>query len=173
MTMPRPFRLLVLDALTAQIKKVSPANGYHFDVAEAVFRGRVWFGDDDPLPMVSILEPPLAIEQLRSQADNTGSEGDWDLLLQGWVPDDKSNPTDPAYAFVAEVIKSLAEAKTQKNGRTSDIFGLGAGLGRNFGIENMTIGAPVVRPADEVSARACFYLPVTFKIAEDMTNPFL
>ncbi len=175
MTLPVPFRLLVLQKLTEKLQAITPAHGYHFDLTSAVFRGRTWFSDDDPLPMISLLEPPFAIDQNRTQADNTDRTGDWEILIQGWVEDDSANPTDPAYVLAAEVIKALADSKKEiRTGtRTSDIFGLGAGFGdRDNAITALDIGAPVVRPADDVSARACFYLLVTFKIAEDMSAPF-
>jgi hypothetical protein len=174
--MPRPFRLKVLDKLILTLKGISPANDYYFDLSQdgRVVCGRTANGDDEPLPLVSILEPPLAIEQRLAQVDNTGNEGDWDLLIQGWVPDgpDQNNPIAPAYTLVAEVIQALAKAKRQKRGNSPDIFGMGAGFGDGAGIEDLRIGAPVVRPPDETSARACFYLIVTFKIAEDMSDPF-
>lgn len=174
MTLPVPFRLQILKNLTDTLKSVRPANGYTFDLTNDVYRGRVWYSDDDPLPLVSILEPPQAIEPNRTQADNSGRDGEWDVLIQGWVEDDKDNPTDPAYLLAAEVVKALAGEKTRWRAgtRTPDVFGLGAGFGNPNGIEHMSIGAPVVRPADDTSARACFYLIVTFKIAEDISNPF-
>lgn len=174
MTSPIPFRLKVMKKLTETIQSVTSANGYEHDLSASTFRGRVWFSDDDPLPMVSILEPPLAIDQIRTQPNNTGREGEWDLLVQGWAEDDPENPTDPAYLLAAEIAKALAGEKTRvrPGTRTSDIFGMGAGFDGSNGIENMSIGAPVVRPADEVSARACFYMIVTFKIAEDTADPF-
>jgi hypothetical protein len=173
--MSDPFRLRVLKALTAQLQTITPDNPdftYHFDVSQNVFRGRSRYGDEDPLPLISILEPPLAIERVKSQPDNSDSTGEWDLLIQGWAEDDPANPTDPAYTLVADVLSCLAQAKLQKQGRTSNIFGLGAGFGSPSGILDMRLGAPVVRPPDETSAKSCFYLIVTLQIAEDNRQPF-
>lgn len=173
MSAPVPFRLKALKKLTECIQRVTPANGYTNDLSDAVFRGRLAYGDDEVIPMVSLIEPPLAIESLKAQADNISRNGDWDILVQGWVEDDRENPTDPAYLLAAEVTMELAVEKQRKRGRTPDILGLGAGFGDEpNGITGMTIGAPVVRPPDETSARACFYILLTLQIAEDTSRPF-
>lgn len=172
MSTPIPFRLQVLRKITEVIETVTPSNDYTFDLTNAVFRGRLEYGDDEALPMVALNEPPLAIEALKAQSDNPSREVDWDILIQGWVKDDKANPTDPAYLLAAEVTKALAAEKQRKRGRTPDILGLGAGFNSPNGIMAMTLGAPVVRPPDETSARACFYILLTLQIAEDTSRPF-
>ena len=63
---PLPFKLRVLRAVTATLKTITPANGYFYDLSDdtdpdalhptRVFRGRAWFGDNDPIPMLSVLE---------------------------------------------------------------------------------------------------------------------
>lgn len=172
MTMPRPFRLKVLDKLTDLIKTITPANGYFNDmsVPDSVVRGRVFIGDNEPCPMVSLIEPPAAIEGIRTQSDNPSRFGEWDILVQGWVPDDRRNPTDRAYTLAFEVVKVLAAEKKKPvrpgTGGQRDYLGF-AGK-----IQDMRIGAPVIRPPDETSAKACFYLLLTLQIAEDMSDPF-
>ncbi len=168
MAFTEPFLLRVQKALVACIETVKPAGGYTFDLEGAVFRGRDIFGDSDPLPMVAILEPPVAPEELTSPRDSTGGYGEWDLLLQGFVdsdPTNPKNPTDPAHFLLADVKRALAKEK-RKNGSYNC---LGIEDGR---VEIKSIGRGIVRPADEVSAKAYFYLPLTLRIAEDPEEPF-
>lgn len=172
------FRLRVLRALTACLQEVTIANGYQHDISAAVFRGRdIFGGEDDPVPMVSILEPPLPIDQLVSPSLSTGSKGDWDLLIQGFVKDDHQNPTDPAHALMADVKKRLAIEKRRKrvnSSGTPDPFGMGFNNGKGNVVTDIIIGPGVVRPpGDGISNKAYFWLTLTLKIAEDIEQPFL
>ena len=171
-----PLRLEILRAITAALKEINPDNGYEFDLRDEetyegprtrVVRGRLTIGDDEPLPMLSILEPPMAIEAIstKRQPDNTKRAGEWDLIIQGWAKDDPYNPTDVAYQFEAEVRRRLSlEKKRGRPGRSEghNFFGLGTK------IYNMSIGTPVVRPNEHISEQAVFYLVLTLEIAEDM-----
>ena len=57
--MADPMRLVILKALCAHIEaQVRISNGFQHDLQGRVFRGRSVFGQDDPLPMVSVLEAP-------------------------------------------------------------------------------------------------------------------
>jgi hypothetical protein len=158
-----PFRLRVMKALTAALEEVLIANGYKYDLKGAVFRGRITFGDKDPLPMVSILEVPLPLDQVPSPSDGSVAAGGWDLVIQGFVQDDKKHPTDPAHILLADVKKRLALEKR----RLVD--------GSAFGykqISGMTIGPGTVRPPDENSAKAYFWLSLTLDLAEDLLDPY-
>lgn len=167
--MSDPFRLRVLKALTTTLKEITPANGYVNDLSESVFRGRDTFGEDDPLPMISILENPRATDPSQL-ADGTGSSADWELLIQGFVKDDHMNPTDPAYWLEAEVRKRLAQEKD----RARDFDGPGIfGLGQKAPcVTGIVIGNPVCRPADETSDVAFCWLAVTLTLVEDLEKPF-
>ncbi|MBI1620017.1 hypothetical protein [Aquamicrobium zhengzhouense] len=172
-----PPRLKILLALTDVLKEINPANGYEFDLTDdeharpRVVRGRLVIGDDEPLPMVSILEQPMADEPIRTehQRDNTINAGKWSLIVQGWAEGDKHNPSDIAYQLEAEVRKRFALEKKRPSarpgrGETRNYFGLG-GL-----IYNFTIGQPVVRPAEGISPHGTFYFNLTLEIAEDMAT---
>ena len=171
--MADPFRLRVMKALSALIEAVEvdmidDTGAAVTSLQGRVFRGREQFGENDPLPMVSLLEPPMAIEGVRVQSDNTKWSGEWDILVQGWVLDDKDNPCDPAYTLAALVRQALAtEKKKQPRGQRGADY-----LGEGLLVEELRIGAPVVRPADFPSTNACFYLLITLKIVEDILNPF-
>jgi hypothetical protein len=118
--------------------------------------------------MVSLIEPPLAIEPLstKKQRDNTIRNGDWDIIIQGWAQDDAQNPTDIAYQLEAEVRRRIAIEKKRPDARPGNPNGRNYfGLGQK--IQNLTIGSPVVRPNEHVSEQAVFYLVITLQIGED------
>jgi hypothetical protein len=158
-----PFRLRVLRALTDRLSSISPATGYVNDLDEAVFRGRIAFGENDPDTMLSILEPPLPPEPIVTPQKGKEQISIWELLIQGFVPDDKEHPTDPAHILLADVRKML----TVIRGEDPDI------LGQSKRVREITLGSPIVRPPDEISSSAYFYLPVQLKISEDLSDPYL
>lgn len=162
-----PFRLRVLKALTAVIENVGQQADDINNLQGVVFRGREWFGDDEPLPMVSLLEPPLSVDRLPSTEANPDTFGDWDILVQGWVKDDKKNPCDPAYQLCAEVIRVVALEREKWRGPGKRNL-----LGEGDSITEIVIGSPIVRPPDTTSMRACFYLILTLRISETLTDPF-
>lgn len=171
----KPLRLRILEAITAALKEITPANGYKYDLSENVFRGRMWYGEDDPLPLVSILEEPLPINQYMAgqgpRGDGSESKGSWALMIQGFVEDDKFNPTDPAHYLLADVKKRLAIARKRSvSAHAHNRYNL---LGMGGAVENLIIGAGVVRPPDyDVSSKAYFWLTITLTVVEDLEDPY-
>lgn len=164
----KPLRLRILIALTEALKEISVANGYHTDLNGQVFRGRAIFGENDPIPLLSILEVPIPLDQTPPPTDSEFSSGGWELMIQGFVKDDPENPTDPAHYFMADVKKRLAIEKRKALRMRGDqgILGLG-----NF-VTGLRIGAGVVRPPDEISATAYFWLTITLDMVEDLADPY-
>lgn len=173
-----PFRLQILKAITAALDEINGEDGgYNFDlrpfpatnqdgvefIQTRNFRGRVVFGETDPLPMTAVLEVVIPPDQYPSAPDNPNRHGGWDLMLQGFVDDDFENPTDPAQYLLADVVSRLAKElpRVYEDG----IFGMKA-------ITELRLGVGVVRPPDEVSAKAYFWLPVTVVLVEDLSNPY-
>jgi hypothetical protein len=134
------------------------------DMTGRVKRGRIIYGDSDPLPMISILEVPIPLDTIVSPPDSEYSRGAWELLVQGFALDDPEYPTDPAHVLLAAAKQRLALAKMQNV--DFDILG----MGRH--IIDLRIGAGVVRPPDEISAKAYFWLNLTLDLAEDLAQPF-
>lgn len=162
-----PFRLRVLKAVTAAIEAVNPTTEgfvYRHDLRGKVKRGRLIYGTDDPVPLVSILEPPIPLDVVRSRGDNPNSTGPWDLLIQGWATDDHDNPTDPAHALMAEVKRALIIEKQRDRGL--NILGLGGK------VVELNLGQGVVRPPDQVSDKAFFWLFLTLTLAENLKDPY-
>ena len=163
-----PIRLEVLKRMTSALEEIVPANGYVHDLAGRVFRGRGVYGDETPLPALSILEAPIPLDQLPSAKDNQNLAGQWELVVQGWVADNRKNPTDPAQVLLADVKKRLAIERKRVDWDKPEqgIFGLGRS------VTALYIGAGVVRPPEEISAKAYFWLTITLDIAEDMAEPY-
>lgn len=158
----RPFRLRVLDALTATLETIPDGNGG--DMTGAVFRGRLIYGDQEPLPMISILEPPIPVEVLMKNGDIEHSTGLWELLIQGFVRDDPYNPTDPAHILMAEAKKALVAEKRRDRGNNA--FGM---KGR---VVEVHIGQGTARPPDEVSDRGFFWLLLSLRLVENLADPY-
>lgn len=159
-----PFRLRVLKALTAALQEITPANGYKHDLSSSVFRGRDLFGEDDPLPMVSILEATDEQDQVQSPRGSGDNFGVWGLLIQGFAEDDPENPTDPAHYLMADVKKRLAIER--QKGVSFNILGMG-GL-----VDKLEFSPGIVRPADAYSAKAYFWLRLDLTVVEDVTKPY-
>lgn len=162
-------RLTVLKRLTALIEAtaVSPVEGIDLPATLQghVFRGRLRFGDDEADTLVSILEAPRQIGSTYSDDNNTRL-GQWSLLVQGWCPEDKLNPTDSLYSLLDDVERQL-DRITQCRGsdgrpKFPNDYMLGVALNTDGHlITGFTKGDPVVRPAQEgVSSKSFFYLPV-------------
>lgn len=166
--MPEPFRLRVQKALSDRLEEiVTTLDGV--SMAGRVFRGRVLFGVDDPLPMLSILEEPIQEDSREAPGWGTSARTGYRLMIQGFVDDDATNPTDPAHYLLADVMVKLAEVQTEAEA-AQRVF--------NFPekaptVERIDFGPGVVRPPDdEISAKAYFWLQVSLELVEDYDNPF-
>lgn len=163
----RSQKLQVLIALCEHLRGIRPENGYDIDISQAVFRGRATFGDDDPIPMISILENPRQDGTKTAATNGVVRSQQWSLLMQGWSADDDENPTDPAYEFLYDVERRLSEITQTEpiSGRPvdKDIYLLG-GL-----ISNLTVGDAVVRPPEpQVSSKAFFFLPISILLVSTL-----
>jgi hypothetical protein len=179
MTLMVPLKLAVMVGITDLLKTITIANGYQHDLGDythpdtgatmsRVFRGRNIFGYDDPMPMVAILENPHSEPHLQEHAAHSGvNVGPKELLIQGFVENDPAHPTDPAHYLLADVQQCLAIHKTSQLGVPRQTY-----FGVSKGVSDFYIGTGVVRPPDDVSAYANFWLLLTVIIGEDMTKPF-
>ena len=167
-------KLATLKVLCKLLNTVHTDNGYEHNLTENVWRGRYNFDKTDTVPAVAILEniDPDRYPRLAGQEDYEHGHGisfeQWTLLIQGWVVDDKCNPTDPAYALMADVRKALALInKGPSRGETNEFFRLG-GL-----VTGMTMEPGVARPpAEQLSSRAYFWMRITLKFVEDPNDPY-
>ena len=184
MTSQVPIRLAVQRGLTDLLKTITPANGYQSDLSDyddapsgttksRVFRGRNIFGFTDPMPMVAILQNPHTEPNQQLDGRYSGQNvGPKEFLIQGFVEDDPDNPTDPAEYLLADVQKCLALHKRSQSGPMVQQAYFGVTGTPGNGITDFHIGTGVVRPVDDVTPYANFWLLLTIEIAEDMANPF-
>lgn len=172
-------QLDILKRIQTQLEGITVDAGYEFDMNGRVFRGRLIFGDDEALPLITIAEH-LTADIVSSSAGFNQMNRDelWVLLVQGFVKHDPDNPTDLGYQLKASVEHRLARCIkiVEKTGDPAfpDEYMLGL---KNDGIVNITIGPGVVSSAIRVesgsSAKAFFYLPVGVEMALDVSDPFL
>ena len=161
------FRVAVQVKLTEELKQITPANGFINDMSESVFRGRAVYGSNDPLPMLSIIEDPRERQTLDGPIGSSASSNKWRLLIQGFVKDDAENPTDPAYLLATDTYRRLVQIKVANR---HDVLGFGS---KKPCVTDITIGDPIVRPADDFSDKAYCWIPVVLDIVEDNENPYL
>lgn len=159
-------RLVILKALTTHLQGITIANGFQHNLngAKSVRRGIGVVSQDDPKPMIVITEP---LNPDREPVKAGGSRRPvqretWNLLIQGWAVDDADNPTDPAHNLMADVKKRIAELGNEE----SPNFRLG-GL-----ISDVTIEPGTVRPPEETSPLAFFWLRVGLDLTETVSDPY-
>lgn len=158
------FRLRILKALTAALEEIDGTDGYTYDLTGKVFRGRDTFGNSDPIPMLSILEAIEEKAQVPAPQSGGQSNGPWELLIQGFVEDDMVHPSDPAHNLMAEVKRRLIQERVRE--RQYNILGMGGK------ITDLRISHGVVRPPDEVSGKAYFWLRLTLVVVENLQDPY-
>lgn len=168
-----PFRLKVLMELSDLLRTITPANGYQMDLSDegCVVRGKMFIGDDQPDYMISLLEPPSAVEAILNRApDNTLRAGEWDVLVQGWARNQPGyEDCDLAYVLQGDVHKALATQKKEVS--RPGYPGTNNMLNMSGKVTDMKIGSPVIRPTEEVSDFGVFYTILTMKISEDTARP--
>ncbi len=156
-------RLVILRELTTILEGITPENDYEHDLDGRVFRGRSVFGEDDPVPFLSIIEAPKPDASAIFGADGLARHEQWQLLLQGFARDDVENPTDPLYALLGEVEARLAEMILGNENGPNYMLADDDGQPRITGFEMLP---PVVRPPSTTpAAKACFLLPLRVGLA--------
>lgn len=163
--MADPIRLQILKQLTLHLEGVSPANGFTADLSGAVSRGRQIHGENDPVPMLAILENPRVSDSIRTGEQSSERYDSISLLIQGWVKAGDEHPTDPAYQVAEDVEMRLGEViATDRQGDPliPDAYLLGRLIG------SMTIGNYTVRPpSEQTNNKAFFYLTVEITLANE------
>lgn len=174
-----PYRLVILKRLCAHLEEITVANGFDFDLDDSVFRGRMEFGAETPVPMLSIVESTKP--DSGEYVGNVDKERKvaWPLFVQGWVKNDQKNPSDPAYWLMAAVEHQLGKLIALNNKGDPlypEIYLLGAGDGikaRKNLIVGLEYGPGVVSPPrDQVSSQAFFFLPIWITFVEKLGQPY-
>lgn len=161
-------RLHVLKRLTTFLEGVTVANGYDHDLTGRVSRGLAIVSSETPLPWVNIIENLNPDRDPMETGEGLIQQDDWILLLQGWVDTDEDDiyPTDKAHALMADVKRRLSRIidPGEPTSRNPDYL-----LGGD--IEGFLCEPGVVRPPDEISSTAYFYLRVVVKLVEHLDDP--
>lgn len=164
-----PFRLKILEELRSLLEEITVANGCIHDLEDAVFIGRGLFGESDPLPMISILEQAIQPGIVAESSNNPQVSTTLNLVVQGFTIDEKGkgHETAPAYRLMAEVKQKIAEHMVeQKRSSQRNFLGLGPK------ITEFKMSAGVVRPADEISNKAFFWLDLAIQFVDNACNPY-
>lgn len=165
-----PKRLRILTKLQEALNTISVANGYTHDIIGGVWRGRLRFGDQDQVPMLSILESPNGDVGNFAGVNSTSRKDSWVLFVQGWGVDDPLHPTDPAYYLAADVEKCLARVMMTNSSNGRPVDAATYMLGRT--INGLELAPPVVRPPDDLSTKAYFYMPVRLDVSVNLVDPY-
>lgn len=176
------LRLQVLQKLCAHLEGITIINGYQHDLIDVngthVFRGRAEFGDNDPTPMVSLIEAKATDYGVFADENSSVRKDEWVVLVQGWAVDTSKgprgtnldHPTDAVYQLLMDVESRLSDiVATDEKGQPKF-----PGKFRLEGlITSLRLASPVVRPAETgVSSKAFFYLPIRIGLAYDLTAPW-
>lgn len=159
----------VLKRLTAHLEGINPANDYPLDLTGKVYRGRLVFTQEEPYAL-SLLESPKPDFPLEV-GSGVQRKDVWNLLLQGFVPDDANNPSDQAYGLKAVTEHRLSRL-IARNDQGNPLYPQEYLLGKT--VIEMNIGQGIVRPpGKEVSNSAVFYLPLTIQLDHRLDQPFV
>lgn len=177
-------RLRTIKLLNAWLmQEVTIANGYKFTLTDAVFRGRAYTTDNDPLPHVAIVEAPNPDRDRRMAGTNDeAGEGAgherWALLLTGHVKEDYLAPCDEAYELMADVKKAIAKLYRHETAEAGLTINMGDGdTPRAYYLGGLTSGMVLepgtVRPPEQATDKAFFWMRVILKFTERVNDPYL
>lgn len=171
-----PKRLLVIERLRDLLQTISTDNQYNVDIGGRVSIGVAEFGDNMITPFLSILESP-ASDLGEFAGSNYGRLEEWTLLIQGWIDSqfcydgsDVDNPTRNAYYLAADVEKCLAKTVAISPERGTPLDKAWYHLGGL--VNDIKIAPPVVRPPDNSSPKAWFYMALRIEMPISVLNPY-
>ncbi|MGH8074286.1 MAG: hypothetical protein ACREO4_09450 [Lysobacter sp.] len=161
-------RLLLLKAICDYLlSEITVDNGYEFTLA-SVRRGKKNFGKELKLPAVAVLENfnPDRLPDEIGGVVGTKQKYDQIFLLNGWCDDTDLGPGDQegdaAHRLMGDVKKALGKLLVPRN--QSGFFD---GLATTLHIE-----PGVVRPPDEQSEKAYFWLRIRLEVVEKVGDPY-
>jgi len=159
-------RLLLLKEMCSYLKsEIRLVNGYSFNL-NSVYRGKKNFGREIELPAVVVLEnfnPDRAPETVGGVV-GTKQKYDQVYLLNGWAAGsgDDEGDEDAAHRLLGDVKKAFGKLLVPRN-QSGFFDGLASAL---------YIEPGVVRPPDEQSEKAYFWMRVRLEIVEKVGDPY-
>jgi hypothetical protein len=166
------LKLAILKKITAHLQGMDYYRGnVKVAMTENIYRGRIQFGDETPMPAINIIDAPKPDVAIVAAEEGIVMKEGWLLLVQGWEKSRSINfPADDAYqlmAYTTQWLSRIVASDREGNPAYPDVFMLGGS------IEGMSLGPGVARPPQEgVSAESFFYLPVNVTLVTDVRNPF-
>ena len=158
-------RLLLLKSLCNYLlTEITTANGYNFDLA-AAYRGKKNFGKEVKLPAIAVLENfnPDRLPETIGGVVGTKHKYDQIYLINGWAEGgDVEQEEDSAHLLMGDVKQALGKLLVPRN--QSGFFD---GLANTLSIE-----PGVVRPPDEQSEKAYFWMRIRLEVVEKVGDPY-
>ena len=158
-------RLLLLKSLCNYLlTEITTANGYNFDLA-AAYRGKKNFGKEVKLPAIVVLENfnPDRLPETIGGVVGTKHKYDQIYLINGWAEGgDVEQEEDSAHLLMGDVKQALGKLLVPRN--QSGFFD---GLANTLSIE-----PGVVRPPDEQSEKAYFWMRIRLEVVEKVGDPY-
>ena len=158
-------RLLLLKSLCNYLlTETKTANGYNFDLA-AAYRGKKNFGKEVKLPAIAVLENfnPDRLPETIGGVVGTKHKYDQIYLINGWAEGgDVEQEEDSAHLLMGDVKQALGKLLVPRN--QSGFFD---GLANTLSIE-----PGVVRPPDEQSEKAYFWMRIRLEVVEKVGDPY-
>jgi hypothetical protein len=161
-------RLLLLKTICEYLHtEITIENGYHYTLM-SVRRNKKNFGRELKLPAVAVLENfnPDRLPETIGGVVGTQHKYDQVYLLNGWVDDSTPLPGDEegdaAHRLMGDVKKALGKLMVRRN---QD--GFFDGLATTLSIE-----PGVVRPPDEQSEKAYFWMRIRLEVVEKVGDPY-
>ena len=157
--------LLLLKSLCNYLlTEITTANGYNFDLA-AAYRGKKNFGKEVKLPAIVVLENfnPDRLPETIGGVVGTKHKYDQIYLINGWAEGgDVEQEEDSAHLLMGDVKQALGKLLVPRN--QSGFFD---GLANTLSIE-----PGVVRPPDEQSEKAYFWMRIRLEVVEKVGDPY-
>ena len=158
-------RLLLLKSLCNYLlTEIKTANRYNFDLA-AAYRGKKNFGKEVKLPAIAVLENfnPDRLPETIGGVVGTKHKYDQIYLINGWAEGgDVEQEEDSAHLLMGDVKQALGKLLVPRN--QSGFFD---GLANTLSIE-----PGVVRPPDEQSEKAYFWMRIRLEVVEKVGDPY-
>ena len=158
-------RLLLLKSLCNYLlTEITTANGYNFDLA-AAYRGKKNFGKEVKLPAIVVLENfnPDRLPETIGGVVGTKHKYDQIYLINGWAEGgDVEQEEDSVHLLMGDVKQALGKLLVPRN--QSGFFD---GLANTLSIE-----PGVVRPPDEQSEKAYFWMRIRLEVVEKVGDPY-
>lgn len=162
-------RLLLLKAICNYLlTEVTTANGYNYTL-QSVRRGKKNFGKELKLPAIAVLEnfnPDRLPDSVGGSDIGAKHKYEQVYLLNGWVDDSTPAPGDEegdaAHRLMGDVKKAFGKLKVPRQQ-----YGFFDGLANTLVLE-----PGVVRPPDEQSEKAYFWMRIRLEIVEKVGDPY-